>query len=272
MRGSEKEGIKLIHEAADNGCTSAQFNMGIILDIGKFNVKSDPVLAVNYIQLAADSGHPKALNNLAYKLERGNGRSKNIQLAKEMYDKAAQLGNGIAQFNFSIHNPCSEPLYSWMDQIKHESPPSLNNLAVYIFQGKYLPENEKQGSQWLKQSADRGVKEALFNYANCLISGRGVEQNHQLAARIFKMSSDKGFIPATNNIAAMAINGMGITTNYPEGIKLLKKGVDKNDLDALLNYGIVLAYGIGVQANYNEALQYFKKAHELGNSHANLFL
>jgi TPR repeat protein len=81
--------------AAEQGSVSAQFNLGIIYDIGR-GVPQDYKEAVKWYRLAAEQGNETAQNNLGVMYEAGNGVLQDNVMAHMWYNIASANGNSKA--------------------------------------------------------------------------------------------------------------------------------------------------------------------------------
>jgi TPR repeat protein len=88
---SGKEARKWFLMAAQTGDAVAMYNLALELD--------DNVDAVRWYRKAAESGYPKAANNLGWAYERGQGVEKDLSKAVYWYKKAADLGLSQAMVN-----------------------------------------------------------------------------------------------------------------------------------------------------------------------------
>jgi TPR repeat protein len=113
---------------------AAQNSFGIFLERG-IGVHKNLLLAAQYYQRAAQQGHPHGANNFGFCLEHGRGVQQNIELAAEYYKFAADLGHSEAKLN---HDRCLRLLGRWeradrsSEVVSH--PPSLEPLSK-IFRG-----------------------------------------------------------------------------------------------------------------------------------------
>jgi TPR repeat protein len=109
-------------------------------------------LAAQYYQRAAQQGHPDGANNFGICLESGRGVTQNIELAAEYYKFAADCGHSEAKLN---HSRCLRLLDRWepsdrsSESISH--PPSFEYLSNIFHDFLQNPESlDEDGRQLLK--------------------------------------------------------------------------------------------------------------------------
>ncbi|MBC8874217.1 MAG: SEL1-like repeat protein [Planctomycetes bacterium] len=86
-----KEAVDLYYEAAKQGYSLAQFNLGVACLEGKI-VKQSNEMAVGWFRLAAEQGYGKAMYNVGWMYEQGRGVPQDRQTAITWYRKALEDG------------------------------------------------------------------------------------------------------------------------------------------------------------------------------------
>ena len=95
--GETDKGIKYLKEAADAGSGAALYYLGKAYDSGT-GVERNSKTAVDYYQQSIDAEtYPFVLTILADHYYNGDGVSRNIEKAKELYDSAARMGDDEAK-------------------------------------------------------------------------------------------------------------------------------------------------------------------------------
>mmetsp|Transcript_33300 Transcript_33300/g.88096 ORF Transcript_33300/g.88096 Transcript_33300/m.88096 type:complete len:269 (-) Transcript_33300:574-1380(-) len=88
--------------SADRGSATACQNVGVSYRDGE-GVEANDVKAVAYFRLAADLGAADGLDCLGYMYESGRGvDGPDLQMAMELYAKAARQGDGLGQFHYGL--------------------------------------------------------------------------------------------------------------------------------------------------------------------------
>jgi TPR repeat protein len=107
------QAVAWYRKAAENGHSGAQFNLGLLYDLGSGQnyrdwlvnpdrvplneVKQDRTQAIVWYRRAADQGNSDAQYNLGFLYENGQGVSQDYEQAEHWYRKAADQGNSSAQ-------------------------------------------------------------------------------------------------------------------------------------------------------------------------------
>ena len=90
--------------AAKQGKAYAQFNLGVMYDIGR-GIPQNDAEAVKWYRKAADQGHVSAQNNLGYKYVQGEGVPENSIKAYVWWSMAKTQGQESAKGNLDILKP-----------------------------------------------------------------------------------------------------------------------------------------------------------------------
>jgi TPR repeat protein len=100
-RGDYADAMRLIRPLAEQGDAKAQYNLGLMYDIGK-GVPQDDAEAVKWYSKAAEQGNAWAQDNLGVMYAKGNGVPQDDVEAVKWYRKAAEQGHARAQYNLGI--------------------------------------------------------------------------------------------------------------------------------------------------------------------------
>jgi hypothetical protein len=104
MEDNPKEAAKWFRKAADAGDSAGMLNLGAMYYLGN-GVLEDYAIAAYWYRKAADAGNVDAMYNLGRMYENGQVAGvKDPTHARELYDKAAAMGNaeakaGLARLN-----------------------------------------------------------------------------------------------------------------------------------------------------------------------------
>ncbi len=90
--------LQLEHKQTDEPLEELYFLLGYMHDEG-LGTERDHDKAFNYYKEGAEKNDAKAINNLAYMYENGVTSAPDLMKAKELYEKAANLGNEDAKIN-----------------------------------------------------------------------------------------------------------------------------------------------------------------------------
>ena len=96
-----KTALRLWRPLADQGIADAQYNLGLMYDIGR-GVPQDYAQAVKWYRLAADQGNASAQSNLGLMYDKGRGVPQDDAQAVKWYRLAADQGRASAQVNLGL--------------------------------------------------------------------------------------------------------------------------------------------------------------------------
>ena len=98
---------KIMLPLAEQGNVIAQYNLGVMYDLGD-GISLNYEEAFKWYYLAANQGHPKAQNNLGTLYRNGDGVLQDYQEARKWYQRSADQGHPSAQLN--LENLISDQL------------------------------------------------------------------------------------------------------------------------------------------------------------------
>jgi len=208
--------------------------------------KIDPKAALPACQaaLAAASENPR----LQFQMARVYQVTKDDSKARALYEKAANQGYALAQYNLA-----------WM----------------YDHGLGGVPKNEQEAARLYKLAADQGNAAAQYNLGLDYRDGLGgLQKNDQEAARLFKLAADQGNAPAQNNLGLFCENGRGgLPKNEQEAARLYKLAADQGHAAAQYNLGLFYENGRGgLPKNEQEAARLYKLAADRGYAAAQSIL
>jgi TPR repeat protein len=161
----------------------------------------------------------------------------NIQKAFELYQKASELKNIVAQLDFA--NMCI-----------HEKGNEKNHIEAFKLS---------------KRLADRDVPNAVNKLGYCYDYGIGTEINKVKAFELYQKAADLGNLRGINNLGRCYENGTGTDINVYKAFELYKKSADSGNSYGLNNLGCCYDSGIGIDINKQKAFELFHMAANLGN-------
>ena len=277
------EGMKLFKKAADLGLHAAMCNYAACVQRKmKANqaLKEEIEEAVSYLKTAANTGYPKAMNNLAYYYDMGIGVEKDSNEAQKLYFQAAREKNPFAIFNATV-NPITpngtkmtekQIANALMQGVELGSAPSMNNAGVAAATGFGMQKDEAKAASLFKRAAELDCTEGIVNYANMVLEGKGIQKDVRLAAKCYNSAAKRGNSSALNNLGAMFAKGYEVRNDINEALKNINLAAKAGHPEALLNMGKMYLWGLGVEKNSQEALKYFNAALQKGKVEAQQFI
>ena len=193
-------------KAAEQGDADAQFDLGVIYDIGE-DVSRDVAQAVIWYRKAAGQGHPAAQNNLGYMYQHGEGVPEDDVQAVNWYRKAAEQGNAFA----------------------------LLNLGFMYRNGKGVPRDDAQAVSWYRKAAEQGEAKAQFKLGYMYQYGVCVPKDDAQAVSWYRKAARQGEAGAQNNLGFMYENGTGVPRDKVQAVNWYRKAAEQGDAKAQNN-------------------------------------
>ena len=100
-RKDYKTAYKLLLPLAEQGDVEAQYNLGLMYDLGN-GVPQDYKQAVKWFKLAAEQGEAEAQFNLAQMYYEGQGIAQDYKEAEKLFQLSAEQGDAEAQCNLGM--------------------------------------------------------------------------------------------------------------------------------------------------------------------------
>ena len=233
----QREEAKQVAEAAHQGDTVAQYNLGVMY-LNGYGVAQNSTEAVKWFRKAAEHGHALGQNNLGVMYQNGYGVAQDYKEAIKWYRKAAMQGEALGQNNLGS-------MY-------------LNSYGVY--------QDDKEAAQWFRKAAEQGEVLGQHNLGVMYLNGYGVYQNDMEAAKWFRKAAEQGNADAQYRLGEMYFTGKGVAQDYTEAVKWLHKTIEQGNTDAQNTLGVMYETGRGFAQNYTEAVKWYRKSAEGGNA------
>ncbi|GES91038.1 kinase-like domain-containing protein [Rhizophagus clarus] len=164
----------------------------------------------------------------------------NIRKAFELYQKAAELENNAALFDFA--NMCIdgegckkdyEKAFKLTKKLAEKEYSGGINLLGYCFDNGIGTDVDMQKAFDLyRKAADLGNCLAQYNLAQMYIDGQVVEQDYNKIFELFQKAANLGNCSAQYNLAVMYENGYGTEKDIDKAVYWYKKSANQGDEDA----------------------------------------
>lgn len=169
--------------------------------------------AYEELRPVAEAGDPLSQYYIARIYHFGEGRERDIDKAIKWYERSAEAGAKLAQYNLGIiYITLSDyrdydAAKSWFNKAAHQG----YSKAQYNLSQLYHEEkNYKEAIKWTKRAAEEGMREAEFALGSYFDQGIGVEQNSKKALSYYELAASKKYGPAMINLAFMYSEGKGV--------------------------------------------------------------
>jgi len=231
------------YDKAINGDAEAQFNLGIYYENrNESGVKLQ--LAVELYTKAANQGHAGAQNNLAVLYRSGKGVKRDEDLAFKLYMKSAKQGEAVAQ----------------------------RNVASLYSTGVIVEQDHEKAIKWYKKSALQGDSISQYCLGFYYFKGSEINQDYKEAVKWFKKSAKQGYALAQHALAQRYKLGQGVLKDYREAIEWYEKAAAQGNSLSYRVLGLIYLNGNGVERNSEEAAKWFLKSAESGDTYSQYIL
>ncbi|MBE9606937.1 sel1 repeat family protein [Acetobacteraceae bacterium H6797] len=185
--------LALWEPLARAGNARAQSNIGSCFAEG-LGVPRDPKLALQWLTLAAEAGHPTGERNLAaLYLQGAEGIEPDPTRAAALYRRAAEQGDALAQ-----------DMLSWM-----------------LLEGEIIPPDHEEARRWAEAAAEGGVAASMTRMGMLYHHAMGVERDVAEAARWWRMGALAGDADGQAMLGAAHHLGAGVPKDGVEALAWL---------------------------------------------------
>jgi TPR repeat protein len=153
---SHEKAIQFLKMSADNGNSSALYDLASLYNDGSGGMSKDVPHACELFEKAANRGNVKAMHNVGYCYQVGSGGKKDDGKAIEYYTKAAEGGSVRSQGNLGIlfgQLGQAEKSYFWL-RVAEASGDTEKRSLIDVVKGHLTPSQVEQQDRdvlaWLK--------------------------------------------------------------------------------------------------------------------------
>lgn len=156
---------------------------------------------------AAENGHATAMHNLACCFMNGQWVERDLDLAKEWFERACE--NGAKESYLPLGNLYyyNEP-YDYEKGLKYFELAAengdvngLNNFGIALQDGKATAPDHARAVECYEKALEAGSQQAYYNLARCYELGLGVECNLKQAAELYVKAVEFGIKEALAGLA-----------------------------------------------------------------------
>lgn len=181
---------------------------------------------------AAEGGDPDIMEHLAQMYLNGDGVAQDFEKSAYWWEKLANTGNVIGQFNIGLH----------------------------YAKGCGVKRDFSKAAEWMKQAAENGDEDAAaatVEYGNASKNLKKAESGDAAAqAIIAKLYTQIGG----------SLEQFGTQRDYEDAFKWAKKAADQGDLDGMYCLALCYEHGRGTTIAKTKAATTYEKAAKLGHA------
>jgi TPR repeat protein len=189
---------------AQAGSVESQLMVAVVYSTGGA-VPRDPVQAVQWLEKAAEQGHPMALDGLGVYYARGEGVAHDDAKAIALTTRAGEMGYGPAQNRLGVAYQLGDAVprdpaaaVAWYRKAAEQGyTAAQHNLAKAYDNGLGVPVDHVEAAAWLRAAAKRNDANAQFDLAMAYHNGEGVTKSLNLCEYWLQKASDQGHAAST---------------------------------------------------------------------------
>jgi len=146
----------------------SEYQRGLMYANG-VGVEKDDVKAFEWIEKAANHGHPDAQWTLGVLYVKGRGRAKDPSKASVWFQRSADQGNHHGEYNLAVlyreglgvKKNDTKAFELFLKSAEHGSAEGQNNVGGMYVEGRGVPSNQDEGIKWVRKAAAQGYAPAV---------------------------------------------------------------------------------------------------------------
>ena len=182
--------------------------------------------------------NPDVLNHIGHMYDNGLGVEKNLQTSARWYQKAAEMGFKVAQFN----------------------------LGLCYQKGEGIQKNMGEAIKWFRKSAEQGYPDAEAKMGYLTAVGQGVKQDLPEALRWYRLAAEHGDVSSYAAIGLFYAQGNGVKKDKNRAVQYYIMGAEKGDAYAQYLLGRAYEQGRGITYSPERSLYWLEKAAANGSA------
>ena len=286
---NDAEVVKSYKKAAEQGDSDAQYQLGVMYEMG-LDIPQHYAEAVKWYRRAAEQGSADAQRSLGimYEEGRGVGGPPDAAEAVKWYRRAAEQGSADAQRSLGIMYeegrgvggpPDAAEAVKWYRRAAEQgSADAQRSLGIMYEEGRGVggPPDAAEAVKWYRRAAEQGSADAQRSLGIMYEEGRGVGGPPDAAEAVkwYRRAAEQGSADAQNKLWEMLYAHQDLEPHDIEKEPWYRWLADRrNELDAYYNLGAMYFEGTeNIEQNYPRAFDEFQKAAEQGHPGAQTML
>jgi serine/threonine protein kinase len=189
-------------------------------------------------QFLRTRSNPAALVELGLKYEKGDGTSKDLAKAADLYRKAAEKGDAAGEFHLGMMYRDGDGLTKdptqaaqWFTKSAQQNYADADNELGAMYQrGQGEPPDDAEALRWYRKSAEQGNPAGEYNLGWMYDNGRGAPKDPAVAANWYRKAADHNNWRAQQTLGEMYAAGLGVGQDAAEAHKWINLAKDNPDV------------------------------------------
>ncbi len=223
---------------------------------------------------------PQEADELAFKLENGEGVPKDEAAAARLYREAASGGVGHAMVSlgnmlrFAKGVPRDEEeAVLWFRRAADAGEVwGMIALGQCLSEGRGTERDDAQAFLWYEKAGEAGSASGIAAAAYMLKDGRGVTKDVTLAVAVLEQCAAAGVGWCRTTLADAYVTGEGVPKDPEKALRLYREAAAAGDAGGLLGIAHMFRFGNGVAVDEAVAAEWYAKAAKAGNPVAYVYL
>lgn len=194
--------------------------------------------AMAYFMKPDAQKNPDVLNHIGHMYNNGLGVEKNLQTSARWYQKAAEMGFKVAQFN----------------------------LGLCYQKGEGVDKNLSEAIKWFRKAAEQGYPDAESKMGYFTATGKGIKQDLPEALRWYRLAAEHGDVSSYADIGIFYAKAYGVKKNKNRAVQYYIMGAEKGDPYAQYLLGRAYEQGRGIKYSPERSLYWLEKAAANGSA------
>ncbi len=224
--------------------------------------------------------NPGALHAMAGLYHDGQGVAKDVEVALQLFHKAAELGHTGAQLYVGNAYLAGEAVSVNLDEARHwlgraanaGFAPAMLRLAFSYRQPQADPPDSIQARYWYEQALQAGAADALVSLGYMFRNGELGDASGHVALDYFRRAAQRGSGTAMAVLGHAYMTGNGVVADYAQARAWYLRAARLQVPGSFAGLGHIHEAGLGVPADVEAAKAWLAKGAAIGDFDALLRL
>jgi uncharacterized protein len=272
--------LQEIRRRADAGDSTAQYQLGNVLQQGLFEQPVDLAGALDCYRRAAAGGHRDALFNIGLiglRILPARGERSHCGEAARALEQAVDGGDGEAMMllgeelisgDGGLATDPQRGVALLQAAANAGHPAAFSRLGRLYLDGRHLQADPAAAVDCFRRGAEAGDPEGQLNLGICLHRGLGVAVDRQTASALFQRAAEAGHADAMVNLAATLVDGSVGPADLQAATHWIIESARRGSADGLFEAGQAFREGRGLPQDLAQAAACYQGAARQGHPEA----